>query len=402
MQKHGPVFSAFQVPNDIALPLETLADEGVNSYNSGNWRGAINYLEKALINYRMSQHIQSACGAQCKVADISKDVGMNFDGNPDLKYVGDLLAEAYCIKLCKEEHPFGMTNLDPPKQEVIDEFETRKIYDYLQFAYFQENQIKKASQAAQTFYNFNLNDEHAMDNLNYYKSLPELNSTSAFKDLEAPQFHELFLEGVKSYEKGNHEVAVNTIERTLENYFREFNDCESLCFQPVEQTNFYRFYKAMAQQLIAKLECSLKCEQKISPVIEGEKLQNFIARCFSYLQFSYHKLGDWGMAIPAAASALLLDPESEIADSNMKYFREQGEKLGYDSPLTYNPRSDALKYHEHVSMLSELVAKGQWIINHEDEDYVQEDLNVDGDIFSTITDKIVKKIEERLTKEITI
>ena len=37
------------------------------------------------------------------------------NGFDDLRYFGDVLAQANCVKLCEEEHPYGKTISDLPE-----------------------------------------------------------------------------------------------------------------------------------------------------------------------------------------------------------------------------------------------------------------------------------------------
>ena len=43
---------------------------------------------------------------------------MDFAGFDDLYHLGNVLAQADCLKLCKEEHPYGDVTTDLPEKVI--------------------------------------------------------------------------------------------------------------------------------------------------------------------------------------------------------------------------------------------------------------------------------------------
>nr|XP_002129606.1 cartilage-associated protein [Ciona intestinalis] len=331
------------LPGDVSQPLEVLLDQAVSLYHEEKWPQSVNMFEKALVNYKMSKHAAVACIGKCKTANIFKEINEDLTDFPLLKAVGDLVAQASCIKICSEEHPFGDFNKRALRWDIARDLELRKPYNYLQFAYYKMNKIKKACQAVYTYHQVHTENQDTIANIEFYKTLPDVQD-SYFTDLEADASYNLFIEAAAAYDDKKYEVVVDKIEKCLVSFFKAVTDCESLCFKPVELITFQRFMKAIIDQHHGQVKCCLECEHKLSPVLFGRKVEHFVAKCFSYLQFAYFSLGKWEMAVPAAASVLLLNPNDKDAQNNLDYYESKAEERRLVRDIHFQPRADAVKF----------------------------------------------------------
>lgn len=64
-------------------------------------------------------------------------------------------------------------------------------------------------------------------------------------------------------------------------------------------------------------------------------------------------VGNWNLAVKAAASVLLMSPDDETAAGNMKFYRSNSQGRGV-TDSDYLPRNDVKKYHERREKLKRL------------------------------------------------
>jgi len=380
--------------------LDETLTKATTLYFDGEYKTSIKLFEKSIINNKIVKDAQLACSKKCEKSSISKELNLDFGTHETLKMFGNIIAEASCIKVCLEEHPYRVANTPIPQEHVSYDMEFRKQYDYLQFSYFKTNSIKKACQAAQTYIQRNPDDGDMIRNIEYYKTLPNVKD-SWFKDLEARPYYDPFLLGIEAYENGDSSSVVLHIETTLQLYFQSHKECQMMCKnRPLyEMKTFYRLHKAVAEQYLSYIDCCLACEVKLQPVVYGAAIPDFVAYCLSYLQFSYHALGNWNLAVKSAASVLLMSPEDETAAGNMKFYRSNSQGRGV-TDSDYLPRNDVKKYHERREKLKRLQKLAPDIFES-DEGEVIENIRPGSDVSmrdlaKTITDELKVQINSMM------
>jgi len=388
-------FSKFSLDETLTKATKLYFDE--------DYKPAIKLFEKSIINHKIVKDAQLACSKKCEKSSISKELNLDFDGHRSLEVFGNIIAEANCFKICLEEHPYRVSKTPISEQHVSDDMEYRKQYDYLQFAYFKTNKIKKACQAAQTYLQRNPDDADMIKNVDYYKTLPNVEE-SWFKDLEAPPYYEPFLLGIQAYEAGESGDVIQHIETTLLQYFQSHKECQLMCNnKPLYQMEtFYRFHKAVADQYLSYIDCALGCEARLQPVVYGAAIPNFVAYCQSYLQFSYHAIGNWNMAVKSAASVLLMNPDDETAAGNMQYYRNNAQGRGV-TDADYLPRNDVKKYKENRDKLKLLKEKAVAAWGGEESEVIENPINKKRgedvsmrDLAKTITEELKLQINEMM------
>lgn len=135
-------YSFRSFPRDELMPLESAYRYGLDQYSSENWPESVSYLEVSLRLYRLLRDSEAFCHLNCSSArmELEKEAGEGllppdrFEGFPELRYFGDLLRRAQCLKRCKQGLPAFRQS--QPSREVLDEFQRRDPYKFLQFAYF--------------------------------------------------------------------------------------------------------------------------------------------------------------------------------------------------------------------------------------------------------------------------
>ena len=70
------------------------------------------------------------------------------------------------------------------------------------------------------------------------------------------------------------------------------------------------------------------------------------------------------MAVPAAASVLLLQPDDEQGRKNMLYYEKQAERLSRDH---YQGRQDAIEYAATLKLIKNLLEKKRLILDEPDQ-----------------------------------
>uniref|UniRef100_A0A336MXH3 CSON006395 protein n=1 Tax=Culicoides sonorensis TaxID=179676 RepID=A0A336MXH3_CULSO len=128
--------------------------DGMDAYHNNEYEVTIHLLEESLLGYLMAQ---DECRAFC---DGEFDHG---GWQPDFfSAIGNhFIYSLYCKQNCTRD----LNNFRGESYENLLSIH----YEYLQFAYFKINDIKRACRAVASFLLFHPNDEEMLYNLNYYK-----------------------------------------------------------------------------------------------------------------------------------------------------------------------------------------------------------------------------------------
>ena len=165
-------------------------------------------MEKALINYKMRQGIESSCHAKCENPDVQatkfNDEGLNLNWNgledSETLHFIRLLERTTCLKDCIAEHPFRRILKGPSMDyEVKYELDQFKPYNFLQISYHEIGEGLKAANAAYTYLSRHPDNEEMKHNLNFYQyHYPEVDRMIEQQELvnvELPTYNKLFQKG---------------------------------------------------------------------------------------------------------------------------------------------------------------------------------------------------------------
>ncbi|XP_015282911.1 PREDICTED: cartilage-associated protein [Gekko japonicus] len=386
-------YSFRSYPRDELMPLESAYRYGLDQYSNENWPESVNYLEVSLRLHRLLRDSEAFCHINCSTVRMEEEeeeeeeeggaaagVGAGdsqghlppgrFQGFPELRYFGDLLRRAQCLKRCKQGLPAFRQS--QPSREVLEEFQRREPYKFLQYAYFKANNFPKAIAAAHTFLLKHPDDEMMKRNMAYYKSMPD--AEDYIKDLESKSYETLFIRAVRAYNGENWRTSITDMELALPEFFKAYDDCLAACEVSREITDFKEFYLSIADHYIQVLECKLKCETDLTPVIGGYMVEKFVATMYHYLQFAYYKLNDLKNAAPCVTSYMLFDQKDEVMKQNLVYYQYHKDKWGLTDE-DFQPRPEAVQYHNITTLQKEMYEFAKEYVMDDDEGEVVEYLD---------------------------
>ncbi|XP_034984813.1 cartilage-associated protein isoform X1 [Zootoca vivipara] len=376
-------YSFRSFPRDELMPLESAYRYGLDQYSAEKWPESVSYLEVSLRLHRLLRDSEAFCHVNCSSArarDYEGEGGGDpgrFDGFEELRFFGDLLRRAQCLKRCKQGLPAFRQS--QPSREVLAEFQQREPYKFLQFAYFKANNFPKAIAAAHTFILKHPEDEMMKRNMAYYKSMPD--AEDHIKDLEIKSYENLFIRAVKAYNGENWRTSITDMELAIPDFYKAYDDCIAACEGSREITDFKEFYLSIADHYIEVLECKLKCEIDLTPVIGGYVVEKFVATMYHYLQFAYYKLNDVRNAASCVVSYMLFDQTDGVMKQNLVYYQYHKDKWGLTDE-DFQPRPEAVRYYNITTLQREMYEFAKEHVMDDDEDevleYLDELLEVDG------------------------
>ncbi|KAH0627219.1 hypothetical protein JD844_002708 [Phrynosoma platyrhinos] len=308
-------YSFRSFPRDELMPLESAYRYGLDQYTQENWPESAGYLEVSLRLHRLLRDSEAFCHLNCSAARMEDEEEAaeegpaegdpppprlppgRFSGFAELRYFADLLRRAQCLKRCKQGLPAFRQS--QPSREA--------------------NNLPKAIAAAHTFLLKHPDDEMMKRNMAYYKSMP--NAEDYIKDLEAKSYENLFVRAVRAYNGENWKTSITDMELALPDFYKAYDNCIAACEGPREIRDFKEFYLSIADHYTEVLECKLKCENDLTPVIGGYVVEKFVATMYHYLQFAYYKLNDLKNAAPCVASYMLFDQKDEVMKQNLEAVR---------------------------------------------------------------------------------
>ncbi|KAK6470201.1 cartilage-associated protein-like [Huso huso] len=360
-------YSFRSYPQSELMPLETAYGYALDQYAAENWKDSIKYLEMSLRIHRLLKDSESFCSHNCSKVGRDQQDALLVDS--ELRAFNHVLQRAFCLKKCKASSP--VFSVAYPRKDILDAFYNRMPYRYLQFAYFQGNNLEKAVSAAHTFLQRNPEDPMMLKNLNYFKTLFEVDEYLI--DLEEQPYQSLFVKSVKLYNAGDFRSSIAGMEQAVSEYFQVYELCLAACEGAHEVREFKDFYPAVADHYTDVLECKVKCEGSLAPNVGGFFVEKFVATMYHYLQFTYYKLNDVKNAAPCAASYLLFDPQDEIMLQNMVYYRFYREQWGLEDN-DFRPRPEALQYFNQTTMQKQMLEFAQHYLQSDDEDVVSPEM----------------------------
>uniref|UniRef100_S4RTL4 Cartilage associated protein n=1 Tax=Petromyzon marinus TaxID=7757 RepID=S4RTL4_PETMA len=268
----------------------------------------------------------------------------------ELRTFAMLLRRAQCLKRCKQVLPAFRQSL--PTRELLNDYENRVPYQFLQLCYFKVNNVPKAIAATYTYLRKNPDDEMMQKNMAFYRTLPNIED-EYFRDLEALAYDGTFVAAAKAFNAENYQSCVTNMEQTLPVYFKAYDDCSAGCEGSREITHFKDFYPSIADHFVEVLHCKQQCEDELTPVVGGFLVEKFVPTMYHYLQFSYYKQDNFKQAISCVASYLLFDKNDTVMKQNFDYYQFHRDSLNLTDE-DFNARPEALKYHSQLILQADL------------------------------------------------
>lgn len=125
-------YSFRSFPQKDIMPLESAYGYALEQYGAQNWKESIKFLELSLRLHRLLRDSEAFCSRNC--SSVSRDNDSLF-ADSSLRVVRHILLRAACLKKCKAEFP--VFNLSHPRRDLLEDFDKRIPYRYIQYAYYQ-------------------------------------------------------------------------------------------------------------------------------------------------------------------------------------------------------------------------------------------------------------------------
>ncbi|XP_043910733.1 endoplasmic reticulum protein SC65 [Protopterus annectens] len=358
-------------PKSELMPLESAYGYALDQYAAENWKESVKYLEMSLRLHRLLRDSEAFCSHNC--SRVARRVG-EWGNFMELEAFGHVLSRAACLKGCKSTLP--VFQLNRPKADLLRDFDKRIPYRYLQLAYFKSKKLEKAVSAAHTYLQKNPDDEMMKKNLNYYKTLFDVDEYLI--DLEERPYEKLFLKSVKLYNSGDFRSSTIEMELALPEYYKVYEECLAACEGPHEINELKDFYLSIADHYAEVLVCKVNCETNLTPNVGGYFVDKFVATMYHYLQFAYYKLNDIKNAVQCVASYMLFDPRDEIMQQNMQYYRFYREQWSLDEN-DFKPRPEAMRYYNQTTLQKQMLEFAKNFLTSDDEMEVTSELLSEGE-----------------------
>ncbi|XP_028905168.1 cartilage-associated protein [Ornithorhynchus anatinus] len=364
-------YSFRSFPRAELMALEAAYRHGLDQYGQRRWADSLHHLQLSLRLHRLLQDSRAFCHRNCSRAGVRPgDPPPAAPGADELRLMGGLVGRAHCLKRCKQGLPaFRQAQ---PGRDLLRDFSLREPYKFLQFAWFKANNLPKAIAAAHTFLLKHPDDEMMQRNMAYYKSIP--GAEEHMIDLETKSYESFFIRAVRAYNGENWRTSITDMELALTDFFKTFYECLAVCEGSREIKDFKDFYLSIADHYIEVLECKLKCEESLTPVVGGYAVEKFVATMYHYLQFAYYKVNDLKNAAPCVASYMLFDQKDEVMKQNLVYYQYHKDKWELTDDH-FQPRPEAVQYFNVTTLQKELYEFAKENIMDDDEGEVVEYLD---------------------------
>lgn len=355
-------YSFKSFPQNDLMPLESAYGHALEMYTSQDWKESVKYMELSLRLHRLLKDSEAHCTQTCSTETGAHESNST---DPSLWIMGHIIARGACLKKCKTNFPVFSKSY--PKRETLDAFEQRVPYRYLQYIYYQMNELEKAVSAAHTYLQRNPDDPLLSRTLNYYKTLFDVEEHLI--DHEEKPYEEFFLKAVKLYNSGDFSSSAREMELAATEYFKTYSLCLASCEGSYDVHEVKDFYPTLADFYFEVLKCKVKCEKNLMPNVGGFFVEKFVATMYHYMQFAYYKLNDVRNAAPCAASYMLFDADDKVMQQNIAYYKFYREQWGLQDEH-FNPRPEALTYYNQTTKQRELFEFAQNYLQTDDEDTV--------------------------------
>ncbi|XP_018619826.1 endoplasmic reticulum protein SC65 isoform X1 [Scleropages formosus] len=358
-------YSFKSFPLSDITPLDSAYGYALEHYAAHSWKESLRFLELSLRLYRLLKDSESFCGQSCREREREPEPEPEVDVEGELRVLRHIVLRASCMKACKKKLP--IFSVSYPSKEVLDAFEKREPYRYIQYAHYQLNNLEKAVSAAHTFLQKNPDEPFITKNMNYYKTLFDVEEYLI--NHEEQPYEGLFLKAVKLFNSGDFSSSIRDMEQAVSEYFKAFDLCLAGCEGSYELAEIKDFFPSLAAIFTDALRCKTNCEANLTPNVGGFFVEKFVATMYHYLQFAYYKLNDVQNAAPCAASYVLFDPDDKVMKRNIVYYDFYREQWGLRESH-FQPRPEALRYFNQTTTQEEMLRFAENYLQTDDEGVV--------------------------------
>lgn len=315
-----------------------------HAYSLEKWSEAVSLFEKAIADYKHEKDVKIHCRTHCR-DKYRASFSRNSINDLELDYYRYTIYSHKCSQQCREKYLGKRAKVSAG---VKEDFESRKTYGYLQFAYYKVGRTIDAARAAYTCTETQAQDKTMADNVKIYKQMPGVEEAGIFS-LEPTLHQESYFNAAKLYEQEQWDEAIQGFEDALKEYFIAYQNCKIMCEEEREQ-NKVLGRSGLFGVHIDVLQCRTRCPDQLRKV-KGIYVKNYLARHFNYLQMAYFKVEKHWEAAGCAASYLLFDPDEDTMIDNLRFYKYA---LGHDS-IKITARKAAIRYYKETTIESKLL-----------------------------------------------
>lgn len=352
------LLTVLSISRAFLQPYDRLYDSAVQAFYRSDYERVVHHMEAALSSFSELRRTKVRCRLSCQ--DQHQFESSNFT---DLRFFDTVLRRSACMNSCIEEK-LGAQSFHKVSEDVVQDFNRRIPYNYLQLAYQKLKMPDKAAAAAHTY--FQANPEHVEmgQNLEQYKDRQDVRPEH-FVDREARSHQRYFTDAVKLYDKGDYEAAIDLFEGALVEYFKADVECRALCQGPQKFENHdhlryrYSLHELVSDHFTQVLHCEHECVRdlatrpgRLSP------MENYLPLHYDYLQFAYYQTDRLEEALQCALTYLLFHEGEEFMTENVDYYREVLEHDG-------KPREEVAWYLRRHKQELELLLMGSEVMGAE-------------------------------------
>lgn len=324
------------------VAFDKLYEDGVVAYTQKNWEAAILNIEQALQGYKGYVSGLSSCSINCSSP-------LHVDSTYESIYLNKIFTKGLCVKLCLTERFGDFKVILRLSREVLADFENYMPYQYLQFAYYQNNMLSESVSAAYTYHLKYPEDELMSTNIQIFQESEDVTS-DMFVDREAKDHVVKYNSALEAYLKEEYLISIELFEEALEKYFDAADNCYGICEgreAAGDEQWKVGFYLQNAYHYIDVMECSLHCIRDLLP--NGRHVNDFLPLIFHHLQYAYYQLHNFSKSANYMLSYLLFHPNSTDMTENLSV-------LGDEFNITHAKAPEkVLAFHQKVKLLSELL-----------------------------------------------
>lgn len=322
---------------------------GTQFYNEKNFTVAKSLFEKALEDYHYYHQNAKDCRVECRRE--KSNLAENLEESRkvldilEINIFENFIHQSKCIKRCYKrvfgDRPDHHHNAETKR--IDKDLEDGRIFQFLQFSYYELKDYTKAASAAYTYYLKHPHDRNAQHNVQMYREKFEVKDEE-FIDLDRKPYQESHIQGELVYYEGNWTGVIIHFEQALREFYREEEICRLQCEDkllipsPFLLSDFFHYLKELYTPI---LRCQVDCQYKLSRVFADHEA-DFLEEHYNFLQYSYYQAGDFERAAEAIGAFLLFNSSHQEMLQNRLFFTT---RLGYhDSHL--RARKEAVDYTE--------------------------------------------------------
>lgn len=303
------------------LAYDFLYNEGVSLYLQEDWEGCVMNLELALKGWHWWNDNTASCRRNCTREAGGKEL-LSTHLNEDDRYFERILYNTLCLVKCKND-VFGAQRDRVVENSVTEDFKARKPYDYLQLCYYKLGKLQEAANAASTVLAAQPDNTVMTGNLNFYIEEGKLEAESVV-NMELKPYGQEYVKATVAYGNNDFDLTITHMEKSLELFLQEYQNCRYLCESPFDQGWYPDFVSSVANHFTFTLRCKRKCLWQLSDLF-GEIDDDFLPSYFDYLQYAYFQKGETRLACEAVTSYLTLRPDDEVQNRNKEFYESLDE-----------------------------------------------------------------------------